>query len=119
MGGKAAGQVFEGDRRFDIVVRLPEGLRTDLEAFQQIPVPLPRYEPVVETIRTSATSGEDSRHRSFVTPGSVADPAVVMGPNQISREDGKRRIVVTCNVRDRDLGSFVEEAQKTIGAGMK
>ena len=83
------------------------------------PIPLPRYEPAVETIRASATSGEDRRHRSFVTLGSVADPVVVMGPNQISREDGKRRIVVTCNVRDRDLGSFVEEAQKTIGAGMK
>ena len=119
MGGKAAGQVFEGDRRFDIVVRLPEELRTDFEAFKQIPVPLPRYEPAVETIRASVSSGEDRRNRSFVTLGSVADPNVVMGPNQISREDGKRRIVVTCNVRDRDLGSFVEEAQKTIGAGMK
>ncbi len=119
MGGKAAGQVFEGDRRFDIVVRLPEDLRTDLETFKQIPIPLPRYEPAVETIRASVSSGEDRRQRSFVTLGSVADPIVVMGPNQISREDGKRRIVVTCNVRDRDLGSFVEEAQKTIGAGMK
>jgi len=119
MGGKAAGQVFEGDRRFDIVVRLPEELRTDFEAFKQIPVPLPRYEPAIRTIRASAASEEEKTHRSFVTLGSVADPNVVMGPNQISREDGKRRIVVTCNVRDRDLGSFVEEAQKAIGAGMK
>jgi cobalt-zinc-cadmium resistance protein CzcA len=119
MGGKAAGQVFEGDRRFDIVVRLPEQLRTDLEAFKQIPIPLPRYEPLVRTLRASAASDEEKTHRSFVTLGSVADPVVVMGPNQISREDGKRRIVVTCNVRDRDLGSFVEEAQKTIREGMK
>ncbi len=119
MGGKAAGQVFEGDRRFDIVVRMPEELRVDFDAFKQIPIPLPRYEPAVETIRASGASREDRRHRSFVTLGSVADPAVIMGPNQISREDGKRRIVVTCNVRDRDLGSFVEEAQKTVSAGMK
>ena len=119
MGGKAAGQVFEGDRRFDIVVRLPERLRTDLEAFKQIPVPLPRYEPAVRTIRSVVASDEEKAHRSFVTLGSVADPVVVMGPNQISREDAKRRIVVTCNVRDRDLGSFVDEAQKTIREGMK
>ena len=119
MGGKAAGQVFEGDRRFDIVVRMPEELRVDFDAFKQIPIPLPRYEPAVETIRASDASREDRRHRSFVTLGSVANPAVIMGPNQISREDGKRRIVVTCNVRDRDLGSFVEEAQKTVKAGMK
>jgi heavy metal efflux system protein len=119
MGGKAAGQVFEGDQRFDIVVRLPEELRTDLDAFRQIPVPLPRYEPAARTIRTLVASEEEKTNRSFVTLGSVTDPVVVMGPNQISREDGKRRIVVTCNVRDRDLGSFVEEAQKTIREGMK
>jgi cobalt-zinc-cadmium resistance protein CzcA len=119
VGGKAAGQVFEGDRRFDIVVRLPEELRTDIEALKQIPIPLPRHEPAVEAIRASAAPGEERRQRSFVTLGSVADLAVVVGPNQISREDGKRRVVVTCNVRDRDLGSFVEEAQKSVGEGMK
>jgi len=119
VGGKAAGQVFEGDRRFDIVVRLPENLRTDVEALKQIPIPLQRHEPSVEAVRVSTDPGEERMHRSFVTLGSVADLAVVVGPNQISREDGKRRVVVTCNVRDRDLGSFVEEARKSMGLGLK
>jgi cobalt-zinc-cadmium resistance protein CzcA len=119
VGGKAAGQVFEGDRRFSIVVRLPDELRIDTEALRQIPIPLPRREPAVAAIRASAVIGTDRAHRPFVTLGSVADLSVVVGPNQISREDGKRRVVVTCNVRDRDLGSFVEEAQKVVRDGMK
>lgn len=119
VGGKAAGQVFEGDRRFDIVVRLPEDLRTDLEALKQIPVPLPRQESAVDTVRVSAAVSEEKRQRAFVTLGSVADLGVVVGPNQISREDGKRRVVVTCNVRNRDLGSFVEEARRKVGEGLK
>lgn len=119
VGGKSAGQVFEGDRRFHIVVRLPEKLRTDVEALKRIPIPLPRPDTGAEFVRTSANPSEGSKHRSFVTLGSVADLAVVIGPNQISREDGKRRVVVTCNVRDRDLGSFVDEAQKTIKERMK
>lgn len=119
VGGKSAGQVFEGDRRFDIVVRLPETLRTDVEAMKRIPIPLPRPDTGVELVRTSVNPSEERKQRSFVSLGSVADLAVVIGPNQISREDGKRRVVVTCNVRDRDLGSFVDEAQKTIKEGMK
>jgi cobalt-zinc-cadmium resistance protein CzcA len=85
----------------------------------QIPIPLPRHEPVVEAIRASAVVDADRRQRPFVTLGSVADLSVVVGPNQISREDGKRRVVVTCNVRDRDLGSFVAAAQKAIRDGIK
>jgi len=119
VGGKSAGKVFEGDRRFDIVVRLPEELRTDIEALRQIPIPLPRHEPAVETVRVATAASDDRRQRSFVTLGSVAEIAVVVGPNQISREDGKRRVVVTCNVRNRDLGSFVEEAQRKIATGLK
>jgi cobalt-zinc-cadmium resistance protein CzcA len=93
-GGATVGQVFEGDRRFDLVVRLPEHLRTDLRAMEQIPVNLP-------------TGG-------FVPLREVADLNLAPGPNQISRENGKRRIVVTANVRGRDLGSFVEEAQAQV-----
>jgi heavy metal efflux system protein len=118
VGGKSAGQIFEGDRRFNIVVRLPEKLRIDVEALKRIPIPLPQPDTSVELVRT-ANPGEERKQRSFVTLGSVADLAVVIGPNQISREDGKRRVVVTCNVRDRDLGSFVEEAQKTISDSLK
>jgi heavy metal efflux system protein len=119
VGGKSVGQVFEGDRRFDIVVRLPEKLRTDVEALKRIPLPLPRSETGAELVRIQSNSSEKFKQRSFVTLGSVADLGVVVGPNQISREDGKRRVVVTCNVRDRDLGSFVDEAQRTIKERLK
>jgi cobalt-zinc-cadmium resistance protein CzcA len=114
VGGKNAGQVFEGDRRFDIVVRLPERLRTDVEALKRLPIPLPRQENNSRSFVSSAAISEDRKQRFFVTLGSVADLVVTPGPNQISREDGKRRVVVTTNVRDRDLGSFVEEAQKAV-----
>jgi cobalt-zinc-cadmium resistance protein CzcA len=119
VGGKSVGQVFEGDRRFDIVVRLPEKLRTDIEALKRIPLPLPRAETGLELVQAQASPGEKLKQRSFVTLGSIADLVIVVGPNQISREDGKRRVVVTCNVRDRDLGSFVDEAQSTIKERLK
>ena len=99
IGGKSAGQVFEGDRRFDIVVRLPEALRTDMEQMKRIPVPLPRG------------SG-------YIPLGSIADLEVAPGPNQVSRENGKRRVVVTANVRGRDIGSFVAEAEDRILKGV-
>jgi cobalt-zinc-cadmium resistance protein CzcA len=119
IGGKSAGQVFEGDSRFDIVVRLPESLRSDVEALKRIPIPLPRPDIGVELVQTSTNSSEDRKQKSFVTLGSVADLTAIKGPNQISREDGKRRVVVTCNVRDRDLGSFIDEAQETVRERMK
>ena len=101
VGGKQAGQVFEGDRRFDLLVRLPERLRSDLEALRRLPVPLPG-------------SGEKGARPRFVTLGEIAVFDIAPGPNQVSRENGKRRVVVTANVRGRDLGSFVEELQGRI-----
>ena len=97
-GGRKAGEVFEGDRRFDIVVRLPETLRTDLDALGRLPIPLP---------------GEGA---GFVPLAELADIELSVGPNQISRENGKRRAVVTANVRGRDLGSFIAELQAKVGA---
>jgi cobalt-zinc-cadmium resistance protein CzcA len=91
IGGKTVGQVFEGDRRFDLVVRLPEALRNDPGNLAGLPVPLP--------------------DGGFVPLGEVADIDIAPGPNQINRENGKRRIVVTANVRGRDLGGFVSELQ--------
>ncbi len=118
VGGKKAGQVFEGDRRFDIVVRAPDEMRTDIEALKQLPIPLPKKD--INVRKAAFTNAlEESKDRFFVSLGSVADLEVVMGPNQISREDGKRRVVVTANVRDRDLGSFVEEAQRTVKDNVK
>jgi cobalt-zinc-cadmium resistance protein CzcA len=101
LGGAEAGQVFEGDRRFAVVVRLSEALRSDVDAIGRLRIPLP-------------PAGEGPR--GFVPLQDVAKIEVQIGPNQISREDGKRRVVVTANVRGRDLGSFIHEVQQKVGA---
>ena len=103
MGGRSAGQVFEGDRRFDLVVRLPEHLRTDIERIERLPIALPQAE------QTGADIAPD-----YVPLREVAHIKLAYGPNQISREQGKRRVVVTANVRDRDLGGFVEEVREAV-----
>lgn len=120
VGGKEAGLVFEGDRRFDIVVRLPEHLRVDLDALASLPIPVPQ---------AAATAGDTGRRAIVQTGSGAAAPYVPLsavatietapGPNQISREDGKRRIVVSANVRDRDLGSFVGEVQRQVTEQVK
>jgi cobalt-zinc-cadmium resistance protein CzcA len=114
VGGKPAGQVYEGDRRFDIVVRLPERLRTDLDALRRLPVPLP-----VTAITAASGGARVVNGQGFVPLASVADLTIAPGPNQVSRENGKRRVVVTANVRGRDIGSFIEEAQRAIAGGVK
>jgi cobalt-zinc-cadmium resistance protein CzcA len=98
-GGAEAGSIFEGDRRFDIVVRLPETLRRDVDAIGRLRIPLPE---------------RDGEIRGFVPLQEVARIEMSIGANQISRENGKRRVVVTANVRGRDLGSFVTELQSRI-----
>jgi cobalt-zinc-cadmium resistance protein CzcA len=105
VGGKEAGTLFQGDRRFDIVVRLPEHLRSDIAAIQRLPIRL----PVIE----------NNSRQNFVTLGDIATMDMTPGPNQISREDGKRRVVVTANVRGRDIGSFVAEAQQQLTQKVK
>ncbi|MEC4718433.1 CusA/CzcA family heavy metal efflux RND transporter [Noviherbaspirillum sp. CPCC 100848] len=106
IGGKEAGTLFQGDRRFDIIVRLPDSLRNDLEAMKRLPVSLPR--------------GENGNGRpAFIPLGEVATLELAPGPNQISREDGKRRIVISANVRGRDIGSFVAEAERAINEQVK
>ena len=91
IGGNTAGLIFEGDRRFELLVRFDEGLRTDLDAIGSTPI--------------ITSDGE------FVPLSEVATLGYSSVPNQISRENGKRRVVVTANVRERDLGSFVDEAK--------
>jgi cobalt-zinc-cadmium resistance protein CzcA len=110
-GGRHAGIMFEGDRRFDIIVRLPEQLRTDLEALKRLPIPLTR--PVA-----SGTDGLAGA-TSYIPLAEVATLDFAPGPNQISREDGKRRIVVSANVRGRDIGTFVPEAERLIQKEVK
>jgi heavy metal efflux system protein len=100
LAGETAGLIYEGDRRFDIVVRLPETLRNDLLALQHLPVPI-NIEPY------------------FVPLNEIASIELAPAPNQISRENGKRLVVVTANVRGRDLGSFVSEVQTRIVSEVK
>ncbi|MFT4253891.1 MAG: CusA/CzcA family heavy metal efflux RND transporter [Caulobacter sp.] len=97
LAGREAGRVFEGDRRFDVVVRLPDAARNDLAVVAQTPLAI-------------------NDGTGFAPLGSVIRFKEGEGPNQISRENGKRRIVVQANVRGRDLGGFVEEAQGVVGA---
>lgn len=114
IGGKEAGQIFEGDRRFAILVRLPEKLRTDLEALKHLPIPLSQ-KSADKSLTRVAYKPESSLARADTIPlGELAEFTLAPGPNQISRENAKRRVVVTANVRGRDIASFVGEAQKRI-----
>jgi heavy metal efflux system protein len=112
--------VFEGDRRFDIVVRLPEHLRIDIEAIKTLPIPVPDTQAQAQaaTVRAVWANSPLAQVR-YVPLSAVAQIDIAPGPNQISRENGKRRIVVSANVRGRDLGSFVAEAQQKIAAEVK
>lgn len=118
VGGVSAGDMFEGDRRFDIVVRLPEDLRIDIEQLKRIPVPLPK-ESAVMLASNSVELPDVAPSADYVSLGNVADFNIAPGPNQVSRESGKRRVVVTANVRGRDIGSFVQEAQAAIQSNVK
>jgi len=99
IGGHEAGALYEGDKRFDIVVRLADTVRSDLEVLHNLPVPLP-----------------GNGRLATIPLRQLADIEIDEGPNQISRENGKRRIVVQANVRGRDIGSMVRDAQAQISA---
>jgi cobalt-zinc-cadmium resistance protein CzcA len=101
LGGREAGLLFEGDRRFSVVVRLPDAQRDDLETLEAIPVMLP------------TADGQVARS---IPLREVARFSYTQGLNQISRENGKRMVVVQVNVRGRDLGGFVQDAQERINA---
>jgi heavy metal efflux system protein len=118
IGGKPAGKLFEGDRRFDIVVRLPESLRADPEALRALPIPLPPADDAATVLKT-ALPGAAAGALRYVPLSSVASIEIAPGPNQISRENGKRRVVVMANVRGRDLRSFVADAQAAVAEKVK
>jgi cobalt-zinc-cadmium resistance protein CzcA len=113
IGGQAAGQIFQGDRRFDVVVRLPETFRADLTTLENLPIPLSHEDTPPVPL---ALKGDDIQRAPlrYLPLSAVAKLVVAEGPNQISRENGKRRIVVQTNVRGRDIGSFVAEAQQRV-----
>jgi len=107
VGGRQAGTLYEGDRRFDMVVRLSDALRTDIEGLSRLLIPVPAL--------ASSASGQ----LGFIALSQVASLDLVLGPNQISRENGKRLVIVSANVRGRDIGSFVEEAETAISSQVK
>ncbi len=112
IGGSVAGQLIEGDRRFDLVVRLPESLRQDPAVLADLPIPLPESTSIDESSRVAAGANGGPR---TVPLREVAKIQVERGPNQINRENGKRRVVITANVRERDLGGFVGDLRTRIG----
>jgi cobalt-zinc-cadmium resistance protein CzcA len=113
LGGQPAGQIFEGDRRFDIVVRLPEHLRSNPDLLGGLPIPLPGTG--IEVPGDADVLGAILSPPETVPLAEVARITTELGPNQVSRENGKRRVFVTSNVRGRDLGSFVDEVRERIG----
>jgi cobalt-zinc-cadmium resistance protein CzcA len=117
MGGREVGLVFEGDRRFPLVVRLPESHRQNLDTLATLRIPLPHQENGSKPVRTASLQPVTAADRPpYIPLGEVARFEIAEGPNQISRENGKRRIVVQANIRGRDLGSFVADAQQQIAA---
>jgi cobalt-zinc-cadmium resistance protein CzcA len=94
LGGTIAGKFYQGDQRADIVVRLPEALRTDVDALSYLPIQM--------------------FDNSYVPLQELAELVLLEGANQVNRENGKRRVFVTANVRGRDLGSFVKDIQASI-----
>lgn len=105
IGGRTAGTIYEGDRRFELQVRLPESLRGDIESLSRLPIKLPD---------TNTGVAAQNNVSGYVLLSEVASLEIVQSPNQVSRENGKRRVVITANIRGRDLGSFVNEAEVLI-----
>ena len=93
IGGQNVGEILQGDRRFDFVIRLDESMRTP-QQLAMLPIQLP--------------------NGGLIQLQDVAKVENILGISQVSRENGKRRVVVTANVRDRDLGSFVQEMQQEL-----
>lgn len=104
-GGGRAGQIFEGDRRFDIFVKLPDSQREDINSLRNLPIPLPRQESYHD---------HEKAHFPYVPLSEIANLSISEGLNEINRENGKRFVTVQSNVRGRDLGSYVDEAKQKI-----
>ncbi|WP_350599712.1 CusA/CzcA family heavy metal efflux RND transporter [Pseudomonas sp. 65/3-MNA-CIBAN-0223] len=101
VGGRQAGTLYEGDRRFDMVVRLSDAMRKDIDGLSALLIPVPAVNGTANQI-------------GFIALQEVASLDLVLGPNQVSRENGKRLVIVSANVRGRDIGSFVSEAGEVI-----
>ncbi|NBX02588.1 MAG: CusA/CzcA family heavy metal efflux RND transporter [Alphaproteobacteria bacterium] len=115
VGGREAGLVFQGDRRFDILVRLPDTMRQDLTVLENLPILLSADDDNM----ADRIANQPHNRPAYIPLKQVAKLEITDGPNQISRENGKRRVVVQSNVRGRDIGSFVENAQAAIDSKVK
>ncbi|WP_162096093.1 efflux RND transporter permease subunit [Pseudomonas chlororaphis] len=103
VGGRKAGILYEGDRRFDMLVRMSDAQRTDIDGLSRLLIPV------------AADAGSVNGQLGFIALSEVASVDLVLGPAQVSRENGKRLVIVSANVRGRDMGTFVEEATRAIG----
>jgi cobalt-zinc-cadmium resistance protein CzcA len=103
VGGVQTGLIYEGDKRFSLLVRLDKRWSNDVSALARLPVALPK---------------DSNPELAFVPLGEVATISIEKGPNQINRESGKRNVVVTANVTGRDLASFVSDAQASMNASL-
>lgn len=99
VAGIEAGVIYEGDRRFSLVVRMPDEIATNLQALANLPIALPN---------------ELNPDLSYIPLGEVAELKQTVGPNQINRQGGKRHVLVSANVEGRDLASFISETRKTM-----
>ncbi len=103
VGGVQTGLIYEGDKRFSLLVRLDKRWSSDVSALSRLPVALPK---------------DSNPELAFVPLGEVATISIEKGPNQINRESGKRNVVVTANVEGRDLASFVSDAQASMNESL-
>lgn len=119
--GREVSRYYEGDRNFPVVIRLGDAERHDIEAIESLPLPITIREEsqIAEEFGSKTELKGELANKTYITAGDVATVEISEAPNQISREDGKRRVVVTVNVRGRDLGSFVKEAQSKIKEGLR
>lgn len=109
VSGIETGLIYEGDRRFKLLVRMDESLSKDPKALAQIPVAIPY----------PRSPDDEKSELDYVPLGEIADIVEIQGPNQINRRSGKRNIVVSANVEDRDLGSFIAETQELMRNELK
>ena len=116
---EVAGQFVDGDRRFDIVVRLPESIRSNTAALNDLPIPRSSHDHYDVPDESGRMASWKTGTPAFVPLREVAKIEEQLGPNQINRENGKRRVVVTANVRDRDLGGFVNELREKVDAELE
>jgi cobalt-zinc-cadmium resistance protein CzcA len=99
IGGREVGLIYEGDKRFNLIVRLADEKRENIDYLSKLPVALPN---------------SDEPDLSYVPLGEVATIKKIIGPNQINRENGKRHVLVSANVNERDLASFISDVQTAV-----